>query len=196
MSWYLTPLTKPGCCTPTGQNERDREQEMKEKLPAHATRLLEPYEEILYLTRPRMFSLGMVVVMTTVILALAVFSIIVEPGFIRLLALPACPLLGGIAGRLLHTPVIFVTDRRIVFARRFLKPLSHPLEKLVEMRVRQNRLGRLLGQGDLFLFFTPPQNANRGFFQQVALLKIPDVGSLSSAISSARDAIGKTVSTS
>jgi hypothetical protein len=51
-----------------------------------------------------------------------------------LLSLPAIPLLGSLIASLMHSPVIFVTDRRIVFARRFLKPLSLSLERLEAMQ--------------------------------------------------------------
>ena len=132
------------------------EQEMAKEMQAYAARLLAPREGVRYLTRPRFLSLGMLVVMAAVVLGLVVFSIVVEPGFIQLLNLPAIPLLGGLIASLTHSPVIFVTDRRIVFARRFLKPLSLDLKRLSAIRVQQNSLERLLGYGELLLLFHPP----------------------------------------
>jgi hypothetical protein len=132
----------------------------------------------------------MFVVMSAVVLGLVVFSIIVEPGFIRLLSLPAIPLLGGVAASRLHSPVIFVTDRRIVSARRFFKPLSLGLERLKAIRVQQNRLGRLLGYGELLLLFHPPQDLGEGVFLRFTLSKLPDAASLGSAISAAAGALG------
>ncbi|NPU84048.1 MAG: PH domain-containing protein [Syntrophaceae bacterium] len=162
-------------------------------MPAYAARLLEPLEGVRYLTRPRLLSLGMLVVMTAVVLGLVVFSIVVEPGFIRLLSLPAFPLLGGLIASLMHAPVIFVTDRRIVFARRFLKPLSLGLERLEATQVRQNPLGRLLGYGELNLLFQPPQDLGEGIFLRFTLSKLPDAASLNSAISVSADAFKKNV---
>jgi hypothetical protein len=127
--------------------------------------------------------------MSAVVIGLVVFSIIVEPGFIRLLSLPALPLLGGFAASLMHSPVIFVTDCRIVFARRFLKPLSLGLERLEAIRIQQNRLGRLLGYGELLLLFQPPQGLGEGVFHQITLSKLPDTASLGSAISAAAGAL-------
>ena len=165
------------------------EQEIGKELPAYAARMLAPCEGVRYLTRPRLLSLGMFVVMSAVVLALVVYSIVVEPGFIRLLSLPAIPLLGGVAASLMHSPVIFVTDRRIVFARRFLKPLSLGLERLEAIRVQQNRLGRLLGYGELLLLSQPLQDLGEGVFHQITLSKLPDAASLGSAISAAAGAL-------
>lgn len=157
-------------------------------MPAYAARLLEPHEGVRYLTRPCLLSMGMLVVMTVVVLGLVIFSIIVEPGFIRLLSLPAFPLLGGFIAFLVHSPVIFVTDSRIVFARRFMKPLSLGLERLEGIQVRQNSLGRLLGYGELILLFQPSQDLGKGVFLQFALSRLPDAASLDSEISAAANA--------
>jgi hypothetical protein len=158
-------------------------------IPAYAARLLKPREGVRYRTRPRVLSLGMFVFMAAVALALSVFSIIVEPGFIRLLSLPAIPVLGSLAAFLLHSPVIFVTDRRIVYARRLLKPLSFDLEGLEAVRVVQNRLGRLLGYGELHLLFQPPQDLGEGVFLRFTLSRLPDAASLASATSAAASAL-------
>jgi hypothetical protein len=133
--------------------------------------------------------MGMLVVMAAVVLGLVVFSLIVEPGFIRLLSLPAIPLLGGLVASLTHSPVIFVTDRRIVLARRFLKPLSLDLERLEAIRVQQNLLGRLLGYGELLLLFHPHQDLGEGVFLKFTLSKLPDAASLGLAISAAAGAL-------
>ena len=165
------------------------DQETAQGIPAHAARLLLPREGVRYRTRPRVLSLGMLVFMAVVALALVVFSIIVEPGFIRMLSLPAIPVVGSLAAFLAHRPVIFVTDRRIVFARRFLKPMSLDLERLEAFRVRQNPLGRLLGYGDLLLLFRPPQDLGEGVFLRFTLSRLPDAASLGSAASAAASAL-------
>jgi hypothetical protein len=132
----------------------------------------------------------MFVFMAAVVLGLVVFSAVIEdPGFLRLLSIPALPVLGGIAGYFLHSPVILVTDRRVVFARRFRKPLSLDLEKLEKMRVQQTPLGRLLGYGTLHLLFPHPRDHGEGVFLNYSLEKLPDAASLASAISVAARAL-------
>jgi hypothetical protein len=108
--------------------------------------------------------------------------VIEDPGFMRLFIIPAIPVLGGFAGYLIHSPVILVTDRRIVSARRFFKPLYLDLEKLDTLRVQQNPLGRLLGYGTLVLLLHPPQDLGEGVFLRFELKKLPDPASLGSAI--------------
>lgn len=157
-------------------------------LPAYAARLLTPRESVRHLTRPRLLPLYMFVFISVVVLALVVFSVVVEPGFIRLLAIPAFPLLGGFAGYILHSPVIFVTDRRVVFARRFSKPLLLDLEALEAMKVKQNSLGLLFGYGALHLLVRPPEDLGKGVFLQFKLEKLPHAASLESAISAAAGA--------
>lgn len=163
---------------------------MTQEVPAHAARLLAPREGVRYLTRLRLMSLDVLVVMAAVVLGLVVFSVVVERGFIRLLSLPAIPLLGGYAARLTFSPVILVTDRRVVFARRFCQPLSLGLERLKAIRVQQNRLGRLLGYGKLLLLFRPPRDLGEGVFIRFTLKKLPDAASLGSAISTAVGVLG------
>ena len=106
-------------------------------MPAYATRLLVPRESISYVTRPRAVGLGMLLALGAILLALAVFSAIVDPGFLRLASLPAFPLLGAELGNLIHRPVIFVTDRRVVSARRGQTPLSIDLDRLKAMGLQQ-----------------------------------------------------------
>jgi hypothetical protein len=160
------------------------EQEMAQKVPAYAARLLAPGEGVRYLTRPRLLPLYMLVFMAVVVLALVAFSVMIEdPGFLRLLSIPALPVLGGIAGYFLHSPVILVTDHRVVSARRFLKPLSLDLEKLDKMRVQLTPLGRMLGYGTLHMLFPHPRDHREGVFLNYALEKLPDAASLASAIS-------------
>jgi hypothetical protein len=171
------------------QMEKLLDEEIAKKMSAYAARLLEPHEEVIYLTRPRFLSLGMLVVMTTLVLGLIVFSIVVEPGFIRMLSLPAIPLLGGLIASLTHSPAVFVTDRRILLARRFLKPLSLDLRRLEVIRVRQNPLEHLLGYGELLLLLQPPQYLGEGVFLQFTLSRLPDAASLVSAISAAASAL-------
>jgi hypothetical protein len=132
----------------------------------------------------------MLVFMVTVVLALVAFSVVIEdPGFLRLLSIPALPVLGGIAGYFLHSPVIFVTDRRVVSARRFCKPLSLDLEKLEKMRVQKTPLGSLLGYGTLHLLFHHLRDHGEGVFLSYSLEKLPDATSLALAISMAARAL-------
>jgi hypothetical protein len=166
------------------------EQEIAQKVPAYAARLLTPREGVRYLTRPRLLPLYMLVFMAAVVLGVVVFSTVIEdPGFMRLLIIPAIPVLGGFAGYLIHSPVILVADHRIISARRFFKPLSLDLEKLESFRVRQNPLGRLLGYGTLVLLFHPPRDLGEGIFLRFELKKLPDAASLGSAILAAAGAL-------
>ncbi len=160
------------------------------KVPAHAARLLAPGEEVHYLTRPRLLSLHMLVFVAAVVLGVVAFSVMIEdPGFMRLLSIPAFPLLGGIAAYLLHWPVTLVTDRRVLSARRFVKPLSLDLEKLEKTLVQQTRLGHLLGYGTLHLLFPHPQDRGEGVFLNYSLEQLPDAASLAAAISAAAGAL-------
>ena len=143
-------------------------------MPAYAMRLLTPREGVRYITRPRLLPLYMLVFMAAVVLGVVAFSAVIEDtGFMRLLIIPAIPVLGGFAAYLIHSPVILVTDRRIISARRFFKPLSLDLEKLEALRVGQNPLGRLLGYGTLVLLFHPPQDLGEGVFLRFELEKLP-----------------------
>jgi hypothetical protein len=166
------------------------EQEIAQKVPAYAAPLLTPCEGVRYLTRPRLLPLYVLVLMAAVVLGVVVFSAVIEdPGFMRLLIIPSIPLLGGFAGYLIHSPVILVTDRRIISARRFFKPLSLDLEKLEALRVQQNPLGRLLGYGTLVLLFHPPRDLGEGVFLRFELKKLPDAASLGSGILAAAGAL-------
>jgi len=162
------------------------DQEIAQKVPAYAARLLAPSEGVRYLMRPRLLSLYMLVFMVAVVLTMVSFSVVIkDPGFLRLLSIPALPVLGGIAGYFLHSPVIIITDHRVVSARRFCKPLSLNLENLERMRVQQTPLERLLGYGTLHLLFPHPQNYGEGAFLIYSLEKLPGATSLASAISTA-----------
>ena len=152
------------------------------KMPVYALELLMPRESVYYCTRPRPLSPGMHVFFVLVAIALGVFSAIVEPGFIRLLALPAFPLVGMFAAAIVYSPVIFVTDRRIVYARRYLKPLSFELDTLIATRVKQTRLERLLGYGELLLLYPHPEDTREGVFLSYTLSKLRDPYSLNTKI--------------
>jgi hypothetical protein len=159
------------------------EQKTAQKVPVYAARLLTLGEGVCYLTRPRWLPLHMLVFMAPIVLGVIAFSAVIEdPGFMRLLSIPAIPVLGGFAGYLIHSPVVLMTDRRIISARRFLKPLSLDLEKLHALRVQQNPLGRLLGYGTLVLLFRPPRDPGEGVFLRFELKSLPDAASLSSVI--------------
>ncbi|MCE5263227.1 MAG: hypothetical protein LLG97_06810 [Deltaproteobacteria bacterium] len=160
------------------------------KVPAHAARLLAPGEEVRYLTRPRLLPMCMLVFTAAVVLAVVVFSAVIEdPGFMRLLSIPALPLVGGIAAYFLHSPAILVTDHRVLSARRFVKPLSLDLENLEKTLVRQTRLGRLLGYGTLHLLFPHPPDRSEGVFLNYSLERLPDAASLAAAVSEAAGAL-------
>lgn len=154
-------------------------------MPAHATRLLVAHERIGYVTRPRAVSLGILLALGTILLALAVFSAIVDPGFIRLASLPAFPLLGAQLGNLLHRPVIFVTDRRVVSARRGQKPLSIDIDRLRAIRLQQSTVERHLAYGTVYLLVKTAEDLGEGVFLQYELSRLPDARALAAAISTA-----------
>lgn len=162
-----------------------RARETVKKIPGHAVKLLLPHESVCYVTRPRWVSFDMYVFNVSIALALVVFSAIVEPGFIRMLALPAFPLLGMMSAGFVHAPVIFVTDRRIVYARRFEEPEAFELDKLRATRVKQKRLERLLSYGELHLLFQPPEDKGEGVFLSYTFSRLPDPSALHNAVVSA-----------
>ena len=165
-------------------------QYVAQKMPAYAVRLLAPGEGVRYLTRPRLLPLYMIVFMVAVVLTMVAFSVMIEdPGFLRLLSIPALPVLGAIAGHCLLSPVMLVTDRRVVSAQRFLKPLSLDLERLVKIQAQQTPLGRFLGYGALHLLFPHPRDHGEGVFLSYSLEKLSDATSLASAISTAARAL-------
>ncbi len=166
------------------------EREMARGVPAYAARLLAPQEGVRHLTRPRWVALDMLVVMAAIVLALVIYSLVVEPGFIRLVILPVLPFLGTFAAAVTYSPVILVTDRRIVSARRFSEPLSLGLERLVAIRVQQNLLEGVLGYGKLLLLLRPLRDLGDGVFVRIMLTRLPDAASLGSAISAAAGALG------
>ncbi len=161
------------------------------KVPVHAARLLGLGEEVRYLMRPRVLPLYMLMGMATIVFAVGFVSVVIEdPGFMRLLSIPAIPMLGGIVGHLIHCPVILVTNRRILSASRFFKPLSLGLEELKALSVKQNPLGRLIGYGTLVLLVHPSQNVGGGAFLKFELKKLPDASALDRAILAAAAALG------
>ncbi|RLJ65173.1 PH domain-containing protein [Sulfurisoma sediminicola] len=160
-------------------------QAMARKVPAHAARLLAPGESVRHLVRPRAVPLRMLLTLGTIFVALAAFSAVVEPGFIRLGVLPALPLVGGYAAHMVHSPAILVTDRRIVSAARWQRPLSVDLERLAAFKVQQGALERRLGYGTVFLLVQPPEDLGEGVFLSFELARIPDAESLGTAVSAA-----------
>jgi hypothetical protein len=166
------------------------QQEIAMEVPTYAARLLTPGEEVRYLTRPRLLPLYMLLFMAVVLLGVVVFSMVIDdPGFMRLLVIPAIPVFGGLGGHLIHSSVILVTDRRVISASRLLKPLSLDLEKLEGLEVRQNPLERLLGFGTLVLLFHPPRALGEGVFLRFELKKLPHAASLGSEILAASAAL-------
>lgn len=110
------------------------------------------------------------------------FSIIVEPGFFRLAVLPGLPVAGALAARLLHAPVILVTDRRLVFARRGTAALVIDLAGLRGFRIRESALERALGFGALELLVQPAHDLGEGVFLSYVLAPLPDARGLASAL--------------
>ena len=160
-----------------------------QRVPAYVTRLLAPGEGVRHLTRPSWVALDLLVLMLPVALGLVVYSALLEPGFIRLLALPALPLLGSMAAAFSRAPLIVVTDRRFMFARRFRALRYLSLEWLEAIRVHQHWGGRLLGYGELLLSIRrPPGMAEPGVFG-IRLGNLPDAAALGSAISAAAAAL-------
>jgi hypothetical protein len=132
----------------------------------------------------------MLAFMVAVVLGIVAFSVVIkDPGSMRLLSIPTISVLGGFAGYLIHSPVILVTDRRVIFANRLCKALLIDLEKLEAMRIKQNPLGRLLGYGALHLLVHPPEDLGEGVSLQFRLEKLPDAASLRSAILAAAGAL-------
>jgi hypothetical protein len=153
------------------------------RLPSHAAKLLTPNEEVHYLTRPRWVSLQILLVFGSIVLVLAICSVLLEdPGFFRLASLPGFPLMGSYAAHLTLSPVVFVTDHRIISARRWNQPLSIDFEKLRKIRIQQSRLQRLLGFGEMSLLIDPIQNPRPGVFVQFTLSRLPDAIALETAI--------------
>ena len=155
------------------------------RLPGHAARLLAPGETLRFVTRPRAARLGMVLVLGGIFIVLAIFSAIVEPGFIRLGILPALPLIGAHFGNLIIGPVIFVTDRRVVSAARGQKPLCIDLRRVKLVRVSQKKLERLFRYGDVYLFEPHPIDKREGFYTGYSLDMVADAQGLAAAISDA-----------
>lgn len=154
-------------------------------MPAYATRLLIPQESVGYITHPRAVRLGMLLALGVIVLALAVFSFIVDPGFIRLASLPAFPLLGAHLSNLMHRPVIFVTDRRVVSASRGQTPLAIGLDRVKAIRLQQNAVERLCGYGSLHLLVQPDEGLGAGAFLTYRLSRLPNALALASAIATA-----------
>jgi hypothetical protein len=121
-------------------------QGMALRVPAHAAKLLVPGEGVRHLALPRAVPLRMLLTLGSIFLALAVFAAVVEPGLISLGVLPGLPLVGGYAAHMVHAPAILVTDRRIVSAARWQRPLSIDLERLVAYMVQQGALERRRGK--------------------------------------------------
>lgn len=170
------------------------EQMCSNRTPAYAARLLGPHERIRHIARPRWVALRMLMFFGGTILALAVFSVVIQDiGFIRLASLPAFPLLGSLLAKLTLSPVIFVTDRRVVFAHRFHKPLIVDLECLKIIRLEQSSLTRLLGFSELHLLFKPPDGNPEGFLLSITLPRLPDAIPLGSAIIAAAKDLGNDV---
>ena len=153
-------------------------------LPRYASRHLLPGEAVRYFVRPRAVRLGMLLLLGTVVLALAVFSAIIEdPGFMRLSVLPGLPLLGALAGDMAIRPLIFATDRRVISAGRGMRPLIVEFEHLKSIDVVHGRLGRQLGWSELTLAVTPPPGAPTGLYLAHSFDRIPAAMGLASAVS-------------
>ncbi len=155
------------------------------RLPGHAARLLAPGETVRFVTRPRAARLGMVLVLGSIFIVLAIFSAIVEPGFIRLGVLPALPLIGAHFGNLIISPVIFVTDRRVISAARGQKPLCVDLRRVKAVKISQKKLERFFRYGDVYLLESHPFENRDGFYTGNSLDMVADAQGLAAAVSDA-----------
>jgi ADP-ribosylglycohydrolase len=155
------------------------------RLPGHAARLLAPGETVRFVTRPRAARLGIVLVLGGIFVVLAIFSAIVEPGFIRLGILPALPLIGAHFGHLAIRPVIFVTNRRVISAARGQKPLIVELRRVKAVNISQKKLERLFSYGDVQLLEPHPFDGREGFYTGYSLDMVADAQGLAAAVTHA-----------
>lgn len=158
---------------------------MPPRIPGHAECLLAPGETVSFITHPRAARLGMQLVLGGIFLALAIFSLIVEPGFIRLGILPALPLIGAHFGSMLIRPVIMVTNRRVISAARGQRPLSVELGRASVVRVSQKKLERIFGYGDVYLLAPHPAAVGPITYVGQVLEMVADAHGLAAAVSAA-----------
>lgn len=158
---------------------------MPPRIPRHAARLLVPGETVRFVAHPRAARLGMVLTLGGIFVVLAVFSAIVEPGLIRLGILPVLPLIGAHLGQLLMSPVILVTDRRVISAARGQRPLCVDLNRIKVVRISQKKLERFFAYGDVYLLEPHPTEQREGFYVGQALDRVADPQRLAAAVTDA-----------
>ncbi len=153
------------------------------RIPRYAAKLLAPDEQVVFVTHPRAARLGLVLTLGSIFLVLAVFAAIVQPGMIGLGVLPGLPLLGAHFGHLVISPVIFVTDRRVVSAARGQKPLSVDLAKVKRVLLSQKKLERIFHYGDVDVLIHHPVAQQEGSYIGYGLAMVADASGLVEAIS-------------
>lgn len=156
---------------------------MARKIPRYAAKLLAPDEHVVFVTHPRAVRLGLALTLGSIFLVLAIFAAIVQPGMIGLGVLPGLPLLGAHFGHLLISPVIFVTNRRVVSAARGQKPLSVDLIKVKRVLLSQKRLERVFGYGDVDVLVHHPFSPQEGTYVGYGMAMVADASGLVAAIS-------------
>lgn len=156
---------------------------MARKIPRYAAKLLAADEHVVFVTHPRAVRLGLALTLGGIFLVLAIFAAIVQPGMIGLGVLPGLPLLGAHFGHLVISPVIFVTNRRVVSAARGQKPLSVDLIKVKRVLLSQKRLERLFGYGDVDVLIHHPLSPQERTYVGYGMAMVADASGLVAAIS-------------
>ena len=150
--------------------------------------MLTPQEKLLYSTRQRWISLQMLAVFGSIVVAVAICAFLLkDPGFLGLASLPAFPLIGSGLGHLMFSPAIFVTDQRIVYARRFEKPVSIDFVNLRGLRIRQTRAQQFFGFGELSVLIDPPGGPQPDRFLSFSFPRLPDAVALQQAVVTAME---------
>lgn len=153
------------------------------RIPRYAAKLLAPDEQVVFVTHPRAARLGLVLTLGSIFLVLAIFAAIVEPGMIGLGVLPGLPLLGAHVGHLVISPVIFVTDRRVVSAARGQKSLAVDLAVVKRVRLSQKTLERFFHYGDVDVLIRHPVDQREGTYIGYEMAMVADARGLAEAIS-------------
>ncbi len=152
------------------------------RIPRYAAKLLAPDEQVVFVTHPRAVRLGLVLTLGSIFLVLEVFAAIVQPGMIGLGVLPGLPLLGAHFGHLVISPVIFVSDRRVVSAARGQRPLSVDLVKVKRVLLRQKKLERIFHYGDVDVLIQHPATPQEGGYIGYEMAMVADAKGLVGAI--------------
>jgi hypothetical protein len=149
-------------------------------------------EHVQYVGRYHWASQDVLIVMGPIMLAVGVFSVLVEPGFVRIAILPGLPFLIGLVIWLSSWSArIVVTDQRLMLTGLFgLRSL--PLSEINEVGLEQSPTGRALDYAHVILFVEPseadPEGVRRVGWSGREVVRNP-MG-LVSALVTAADAAG------